>query len=571
MDLANVLVTPFQDGDTIAPYVSSVEGVVDASASPAALSSSITGVSPNELIVHFSEAMQDTLSASDVTVLVGASGSQTAVTIDSVALSNNADLDISLVSPLPSGTDVDIVINRANAVDLAGNVVATSSSIAYDGYSGSGNAYLELSLVTASSVDVTSPTVTGVDGVSDNSTNPGELAGEITGTGSEPLTVIMSETLAAGPTTGDVSVLVGTAPDQEAVSVQSVELVDGNRIAITLASDLPLDSDVEIEMPREALADTAGNEVALNADVAYDAFTGDDDETLSLFLHTAANADTTAPMISGVEGVSDPSASRGVLSPDVDGSLSSPLVIDFSEAVTGPFTTANVEVLTGTAPNQVSHAISSTTLSSDGESLSIALASALAGDVSVQVNLLNTSVTDEAGNAPALNDDINYDAFTGDDNEKLTTFLETTASGNDTTSPTVSSVDGVVDADVSPAVLNRSIDGLSDGELVVHFSEPMQTLLNSTNVMLYSVDSSGTSTALALASVTMSDSTTLVVQTSSALSRGETIRLDMTRSALLDSAGNDAALSSAIAYDSFTGDAQEYLSLNFVTASLGAN
>ncbi len=129
INLANVSVSTFVSGDTVAPYVASVDGVVDPSITPAQLESSV-GTTFN---VRFSEGMNsELLDASQVTVTTGTAPNLSSVGVASAGMQNGNTAVITLASALPASTRVTISITRQSLKDLAGNGIADSSGVAYD-------------------------------------------------------------------------------------------------------------------------------------------------------------------------------------------------------------------------------------------------------------------------------------------------------------------------------------------------------------------------------------------------------------------------------------------------------
>lgn len=156
IDLANVSASRNVSGDTLAPFVTSVEGVIDANASPAPLESSVT----QTLRVHFSESLQGALiDASDVSVAVGSP--PVAVAVDSVTLEGGSTVVIRTVNPLPANTLLTISLLRSEFKDGSGNAAADGSLVAFDSNNGQ---YVVLSLQTfgASNGIADAPTVSQI-------------------------------------------------------------------------------------------------------------------------------------------------------------------------------------------------------------------------------------------------------------------------------------------------------------------------------------------------------------------------------------------------------------------------
>jgi len=286
--LANVYVDGFDSDDTIAPTVSSVGGVVDATLDPAPLASRVTGVAPNGLVVNFSEPMQDGIDAADVSVVVGTAPDQYVAELADVRMASSTQLVVELSTVLPAGTPVELLIAREALLDTSGNALVLSEDLAYDSYSNSGT-FLDLSLITYAAVDVTSPMVTGVVGVADADSNPGVLDASITGTAENPLVVVFSEPLLSLVDAGDVNVRVGNGNSQTNVGILGVELVAGTQLEIRLETALTAGRNVTIRIDRGVLSDFAGNLVVLNGAIAYDTMGGDDGQTLVLQLATPSS------------------------------------------------------------------------------------------------------------------------------------------------------------------------------------------------------------------------------------------------------------------------------------------
>ncbi|WP_428310885.1 hypothetical protein [Hydrocarboniphaga sp.] len=129
--LASVAVTPFTSADTVPPTVSSVDGVIDPTQTPAQLESSVT----RTFAIHFSETLQaDLLSASNVYVVLGSGTNATATPVSGVAL-NGSLVTITLQNALPASTAVTVHIAREALKDTAGNGVADAGALAYDSLS----------------------------------------------------------------------------------------------------------------------------------------------------------------------------------------------------------------------------------------------------------------------------------------------------------------------------------------------------------------------------------------------------------------------------------------------------
>lgn len=159
LNLANVTIVSFASGDAVAPYVASVDGVVAADETPAPLESRITGVSPNDFRIRFSEPLQAIVDPSDVIVALGTAPNQTAAALAGAQLdpSNPNTVVVSLQNPLPAGTPVDVRILREALKDGAGNSVALSEAIAYDSRD---SQLLTLSFITFSPQNATADAAT---------------------------------------------------------------------------------------------------------------------------------------------------------------------------------------------------------------------------------------------------------------------------------------------------------------------------------------------------------------------------------------------------------------------------
>jgi hypothetical protein len=157
INLSTVSAEYYASGDVIAPYVSSVDGVVDVNESPAQLESSVK----QQLRVRFSETLQaGLLDLDDVTVALGSP--RTATPVDSVSLEGGNTVVIDLAQALPQSTAVTIVIAREALKDTGGNSVANGPAVAFDGLEGQ-NLVLLLQSFGASNGIADAPTVTQVD------------------------------------------------------------------------------------------------------------------------------------------------------------------------------------------------------------------------------------------------------------------------------------------------------------------------------------------------------------------------------------------------------------------------
>lgn len=288
VQLANVYVNAFDDGDTIAPTVAAVAGVVDPSVAPALLESSVTGVAPGELVVTFSEPMQAIVEAADVEVRVGTEPDQYLAQTTAVILSDNTDLGIELAVAVPPSQPVTLRLLREALRDLAGNGVALSGSLAYDAFGGTSSQFLELALTSAVVADEVRPVATGVEGVAEASAHPGALDAAVDGTGEAPLVIAFSEPLRDSVELGEVEVRVGA--EQTPAVIRSVTLLGGNRLEVVLDDALPSDSEVTVLIPRSELDDLAGNAITLNDALGYDDFSGASNEFFTLLLVSAPAA-----------------------------------------------------------------------------------------------------------------------------------------------------------------------------------------------------------------------------------------------------------------------------------------
>lgn len=421
LQLANVYVGAFDEGDSIAPQVSGVAGVVDITLSPAPLASSVTGVAPNGLTVNFSEPMQALIDAADVSVVVGTAPDQYIADLAAVRQPSSTQLVVEVATALPSGTPVQLLVAREALLDTAGNALALSADLAYDAFGGSNSAYLTLSLVSFAALDVSPPFVTGVDGVADAQNNPGQLDESVTGTGATPLTVRFSEPLQNLIAAGDVSVLLGSGSEQSTAEVVGVELVGGTALQIQLGEDLPLGTSVTVQLTKDELLDFAGNPVALNGALAYDTVGGNNGELLVLQLLTADGPDTIAPTVAGVEGVVDPRANPGALDSSTTGVEPNGLVVAFSEAMLTPVGQSDVAVFIDPDGENLTAVIAD--LQFDGLELTINLTEPLPETTELQVRLLREAFRDEAGNVVTTGASVNYDRLSGGSNEYLTLSL----------------------------------------------------------------------------------------------------------------------------------------------------
>lgn len=155
-ELANVYVVPFETGDVIAPMVQSVDGVVDNRQNPAPLYSTVTGVSPNGFVVHFTEPMQALVSVDDITVLVGTDGAE--VDVAAVSQPTTTTLEVSLSAPLPGASPVALGLARGALYDEAGNALDLNPLIAYDAFGGDADSRLLLLMYTDASVGTATAT-----------------------------------------------------------------------------------------------------------------------------------------------------------------------------------------------------------------------------------------------------------------------------------------------------------------------------------------------------------------------------------------------------------------------------
>lgn len=287
VNLGSVFVSGFVNSDNVAPVVASITGVLDASVSPAPLQSGVTGAAPSGLQLRFSEPMQDVIAAGDVAVTYGAGEQQVTATVRSATLTDNTLLTIILSAALPQGETVSVHLLRESFLDLAGNTIGLSSAIAYDTLT-SNNQILTLQLNTYADLDVTPPFVAYVEGVQNALANPAPLAAGIDGVTPNELVVVFSESVIDRIGAADVSVRLPSGIPED-VAIASVALTDGGtRLHVALVDALPAGTPVSVRLVRSEVSDPAGNGVALNGGIEYDAFTGSDNSLLSLSLITSS-------------------------------------------------------------------------------------------------------------------------------------------------------------------------------------------------------------------------------------------------------------------------------------------
>jgi hypothetical protein len=565
VSLGSIYLSGYTDSDTIAPYVTGVTGTLDASVSPAPLSSTINGISPNGIVVQFSEPMTAAISSSDVVVSYG-SGTQTVAGIASITLTNNSLLTINLTSALPAGTNVSVKLSREAFADLAGNPLGLSRDIAYDSLTGSSDQTLQLSLATASSFDTVPPYVRGVDGVADATTSPAELSSDVTGQAPNELVVRFSETLGIAPATEDVQVLLGSGSGATVATISSVSMSDSDSaLHISLRNALPSGTAVTIHLARDAIADESDNGVALNAAIAYDAFTGSTSDTLTLYLVTpAATTDNQSPKLTGVDGIESAITNPALLSPDITGVAPHELVLRFDEAM-APFANAsNVSIVLGSGPTATLASIASVGYADSNTSIHISLRSALPSSVPVTISIPTTVLVDASGNAVAENPSIAYDAITGSTSDTFTLYLQSAV--GDLASPYVSEVKGVTSSpNVTPAILDPAVNGIEPNEFVIVFNEPMLGPVSPSSVQV-TYGRLGRPATVAGVSL-QNNATELHVALDQPIAANVAVTLQLTRSGVTDLAGNAVGLNDAIAYDALTGSSEDTVSIYLITSA----
>ena len=121
-----------------------------------------------------------------------------------------------------------------------------------------------LSLSQPGTGDTVPPTLAGVDGVIDPTQNPAQLDSSITST----LTLRFSEPLSTVVTASRVFVYYGR--ERLAIAVTGVTMPDTRTAVVTLETNLPAATLVEVDVAREVLRDTAGNGIVASPALAYD-------------------------------------------------------------------------------------------------------------------------------------------------------------------------------------------------------------------------------------------------------------------------------------------------------------
>ncbi len=536
--------------DEQAPFVESTDGVIDPAVSPAPLASGIDGTGAGGFVIRFNETLQAGLDASDVTVLVGPSGSQTTVAVATATVSA-ATVTVETAAAIGPGEQVELRLNRDALRDTSGNVAVLSDEVAYDSFSGS-SAELVLSYRTAGAPDTEAPTAASVTGVADPSTRPAELDDVITGLAAAPLTVVFSETMQDIVEPGDVAVQV----EGGAVAVSTVELIGGNELQIVLDEALPDSGDVTVLIARTELLDLSGNGIALSDALAYDGFTGPEATLFTLFLTTGEAADEEPPFVESTDGVVDEGVTPAPLESRIDGAAPNGFAIVFNEALQPVLDTGDVIVLVGESGDQASMTVASAGIS--GDTVSVETAGPIASGQLVEVWLAREALLDTAGNVAVLGAEVAYDGLSGDSAYLVLSYR--TAAVPDTGAPMVDGVDGVLDPLRSPAELDASVTGLAAAPLVVQFSEAMQDIIEPGDVTV-ELDAG---VASVLTTELVGD-TTLEITLSDALPAGSQVTVRMPQGQLLDVVGNSIDLNDNIAYDGFTGANAQFFTLFLAT------
>ena len=536
--------------DAQAPFVESTDGVIDPAVSPAPLASGFDGTGAGGFVIRFNETLQAGLDASDVTVLVGPSGSQTSMAVATAAIAGDT-VTVETAVAIGQGELVEVRLARDALRDTSGNVAVLSDEVAYDSLSGS-SAELVLSYRTAGAPDTEAPMAAGVTGVADPSDRPAELDDSITGLAAAPLTVVFTETMQDIIEPGDVAVQV----EGGVVAVSTVELIGGTQLQIVLDEALPDSGDVTVLIARSELLDLAGNGIALSTTLAYDGFTGPEANLFTLFLTTGEAEDEEPPFVEFTEGVVDDGVTPAPLESRIDGVAPNGFEIHFDETLQPGLDAGDVIVLVGASGDQATVAVAAAGIS--GDTVSVETASPIAGGQLVEVWLAREALLDTAGNVAVLSAEVAYDAYSGDNAYLVLSYR--TAAVPDTGAPMVDGVDGVLDALRSPAELDASVTGLAEAPLVVQFSETMQDIIEPGDVTV-ELD-------VGFASVLTTElvnGTTLEITLNEALPAGSQVTVRVPTTQLLDSVGNSIDLNDNIAYDGFTGANAQFFTLFLAT------
>ncbi|WP_428242066.1 carboxypeptidase regulatory-like domain-containing protein [Gynuella sp.] len=138
----NLYVTKADTSDTIAPFVTKVAEVVAQSASTGMLNDDVTNV----LTIKFSEAIDSNyFDTADNSIVVRNVNDAAYVAVTSTELSGDV-LTVTLAEDVIAGNTYNVLLLKADLLDLAGNAIKTGSDIGYDSDSttATGSEYLKL-------------------------------------------------------------------------------------------------------------------------------------------------------------------------------------------------------------------------------------------------------------------------------------------------------------------------------------------------------------------------------------------------------------------------------------------
>jgi len=208
-DLGNILVTPINGEDTIAPtlaFDTNANGVgdnifaylnvplEDGTTIGMVYAPGIDGSADNPLIVNFTEPLQNTITTNDV--IVYDVTNKVVIPVSQINLTNGGQtLEIVTAEPIAPNTQLQIRLNRVDFRDLANNILQDSAAAA-DIYSGPSNSYVALNASTYFQVNMNLSDITDLK--EDNAT-----AVDFTGNGynNKALSTVADVTPGTIPTT----------------------------------------------------------------------------------------------------------------------------------------------------------------------------------------------------------------------------------------------------------------------------------------------------------------------------------------------------------------------------------
>ena len=271
--LGNLYVTEADTSDSVAPYVSEVDEVIAQSASTGMLNDDVT----NTLTITFSEDIDsDYFDSDDNSVVVRNVDDSTYETVSSATLSDDV-LTITLEEDVVEGNTYNVLLLKADLLDLAGNAIETGSDVGYDSdlTTSTGSEYLKL-------------TLQAYEEANQDATSPDLAQTETDDTGSDDLELIQQESPAfndVDDTTGGIQQLNDDSDDDEDGNYDAADRLE--ELVAALADTISSSEDTIVTTNVARIEFTATNASYYVVDVADSDGT---DKTSSITYNVLDNA-----------------------------------------------------------------------------------------------------------------------------------------------------------------------------------------------------------------------------------------------------------------------------------------